>query len=90
MPTKRMNALQAKYTNMAAKVEDDISDMSDESFETMVKVSEGLATDISLLAIEVDAKNRPVAANADDRALRVLTPPQRARLRALQGAKFAG
>ncbi|MGV3616862.1 MAG: hypothetical protein ACO1SV_16165 [Fimbriimonas sp.] len=90
MPAKRISALQAKYTNMAAKVQDDVSEMSDETMEAMVKMSERLVGDISLLSIEMEVKNRPITLAADGRALRVLTAAQRTRLRSLQGRTFRG
>lgn len=92
LPTKRIATFTAKYANIAKKMEEanGVGDMSDEDFEKMVKTAEQMSFDMTDLTADFKERYRPVDTAANARALRVLTPAQRSRLRHLQGPRFIG
>jgi hypothetical protein len=87
---KRATALKAKYAAYSKKLEQKPDEMNDAQFAEVLKMVDALAADFAMLTTLAAEETRPINLKANERALRVLTPRQLARLRQLQGAKFSG
>lgn len=93
MSTKRFQSFSQKYAAMAKAAEGEessLSEMSDEAFAKVIKMTDQMSLDIAELAVEMNERQAPANALGNKRALRVLTASQRAQLRRLKGPKFAG
>lgn len=91
IPAKRFEAFKKKYADLSKGAEGEateLADMSDEQFQRMMKATEAMAFEMSDLFAEMRERYAPKEAAANERAFRVLTGAQRARLRQLQGARF--